>query len=72
MTVRCYDAVHIQQLEKTMPQVQRDREIRRRRHKRDKLKAIRTRLLTERDAKVRGRLLARLKKISPTAPVPEK
>jgi hypothetical protein len=55
-----------------MPQVQRDREIRRRRHKKDKMKAIRTRLTTERDAKVRAKLLAQLKKISPTAPAPEK
>jgi hypothetical protein len=55
-----------------MPQVQRDREIKRRRHKKDKMKAIRTRLTTERDPKMRSKLLARLKKISPTAPVPEK
>ena len=55
-----------------MPQVQRDREIKRRRHKKVKLKALRTRLTAERDPKVRARLLARLKKISPTAPAPEK
>ena len=55
-----------------MPQVQRDREIKRRRHKKDKMKAIRARLTTERDPKTRTKLLARLKKISPTAPVPEK
>ena len=64
--------VTLSKLEKAMPQVQRDREIKRRRHKKDKMKAIRTRLTTERDPKVRGKLLARLKKISPTAPVPEK
>ena len=62
----------IRKRRKAMPQVQRDREIRRRRHKKDKMKAIRTRLTTERDPKVRSKLLARLKKISPTAPVPEK
>jgi hypothetical protein len=55
-----------------MPQVQRDREIKRRRHKKDKMKALRIRLTAERDPKVRNRLLAKLKKISPTATVPEK
>ena len=55
-----------------MPQVQRTREIKRRRQKADKAKHIRTRLTVERDAKVRARLIAKLKKISPNSAIPEK
>jgi hypothetical protein len=53
-----------------MPRVQRDREIKRRRQRGDKVRSLRTRLMVERDGKVRSRLLTKLKKISPTAPVP--
>jgi hypothetical protein len=55
-----------------MPFVERDREVRRRRHKRRKVRALKARLLTERDAKARARLVAKLKKISPYSPLPEK
>jgi len=55
-----------------MPQVERTREIKRRRQRYDKVHALRARLVTERDSKVRARLLAKLKKISPNAPAPEK
>lgn len=55
-----------------MPLVQRDREIRKRRKRALKVKALRERLKTERDTKVRARLLARMKKVSPNAPAPEK
>ena len=55
-----------------MPQVERDREIRRNRNRNNKKKALRTRLTTERDTKVRARLIAKLKKISPNSPIPEK
>lgn len=55
-----------------MPYVERDREIRRRRQKRKKVRALKARLLTERDAKTRARLAAKLKKISPYSPLPEK
>ena len=55
-----------------MPQVERDREIKRRRNKYHKVKAIQFRLTEERDAKVRARLIAKLKKISPHSPAPEK
>ncbi len=55
-----------------MPQVERTREIKRRRQRYDKVHALRARLVNERDSKVRARLIARLKKISPTAPAPEK
>lgn len=55
-----------------MPQIERDREIRRRRQKRDKVHDIKERLKTERDTKVRARLIAKLKKISPQSPAPEK
>jgi hypothetical protein len=55
-----------------MPQVERTREIKRRRQRRDKVHALRDRLVNERDTKVRARLIARLKKVSPNAPAPEK
>ena len=55
-----------------MPQVQRDREIKRRRNKHNKVKTLQVRLKEERDTKVRTRLIARLKKISPHSPAPEK
>jgi len=55
-----------------MPNVERDREIKRRRHRRDKVKALRAKLSAERDAKARARLIAKLKKTSPHTPVPEK
>jgi hypothetical protein len=55
-----------------MPQVERDREIKRRRNKHKKVKALRERLKTERENKTRARLIAKLKKISPLSPVPEK
>jgi hypothetical protein len=55
-----------------MPQVERTREIKRRRQRYDKVHALRARLTTERDTKVRARLIAKLKKASPNAPAPEK
>jgi hypothetical protein len=55
-----------------MPQVERDREIKRRRNLNNKKRALRDRLATERDTKVRARLIAKLKKISPNSPAPEK
>ncbi len=55
-----------------MPQVERDREIKRRRNKYNKVKMLRERLKEERDVKVRTRLITKLKKISPHSPVPEK
>ena len=55
-----------------MPQVERDREIKRRRNKHNKVKDLRARLTDERDNKVRARLIAKLKKISPRSPAPEK
>jgi len=55
-----------------MPQVERTREIKRRRRRHDKVQALRTRLATERDSKVRARLLAKMKKVSPNSPAPEK
>lgn len=55
-----------------MPQVERDREIKRRRNKHNKVKGLRERLQEERDVKVRARLIGKLKKISPRSPIPEK
>ena len=55
-----------------MPQVERDREIKRRRNKHNKVKGLRERLNEERDVKTRARLIAKLKKISPRSPIPEK
>ena len=55
-----------------MPQVQRTREIKRRRSRGGKLHILRARLEKERDSKVRARLIAKIRKISPLALVPEK
>lgn len=55
-----------------MPMVERDREIKRHRNRKKKVKALQTRLQAERDGKVRSRLIAKLKKISPASPIPEK
>ncbi len=55
-----------------MPQVERDREIHRRRNRTSKVRTLRARLKDERDTKVRARLIAKIKKISPHSPVPEK
>jgi hypothetical protein len=52
--------------------VERQREIKRRRQHRLKLQTLRSRLETERDPKARARLIAKLKKINPLLPVPEK
>jgi hypothetical protein len=52
--------------------VERDREIKRRRNRKAKVKALKARLATERDSKVRARLAGKLQKISPESPVPEK
>ncbi len=60
------------QEEAYMPQVERTREIRRRRARREKMKALRDRLTGERDSRSRARIIAKIKKLSPTAPVPEK
>ncbi len=55
-----------------MPMVERDREIKKRRNLRKKVKALKARLVLERDSKTRTRLTSRLKKIAPNAQVPEK
>ncbi len=55
-----------------MPQVERTREIKRRRQRHDRVRALRTRLVNERDSKVRARLIAKLKKVSPRSPAPDK
>lgn len=55
-----------------MPMVERNREIKKRRNRRAKVQALKTRLLTERDAKVRARLVIRLRKIAPHAQLPER
>jgi len=55
-----------------MPQVERDREIKRRRQRFVKVRVLRARLEKERDAKVRAKLIAKLKKIAPLALAPEK
>jgi hypothetical protein len=52
-----------------MPRVERDREIRRRRQRATKVRALRERLTRERDSRTRARLLAKLQRISPGAPV---
>ncbi len=55
-----------------MPQVERTREIKRRRQRYEKVRALRARLANERDSKIRARLIAKLKKVSPRSPAPDK
>jgi hypothetical protein len=55
-----------------MPTVQRDRELKRRRRRRDRIKHLRARIAEARDNKERERLIEKLRKRSPGAPIPEK
>jgi hypothetical protein len=55
-----------------MPQIERDLKIRKDRNRNNKKRALRARLETEKDTKVRARLIAKLAKISPNSPRPEK
>ncbi|MBC7223844.1 MAG: hypothetical protein H5T59_06175, partial [Anaerolineae bacterium] len=50
---------------------ERQRELRRRRHRRAKLRYLRARLERTTDPKERERLIAKMRKISPRAPIPE-
>ena len=53
-----------------MPLVQRDRELRRRRRRKAHIKHLRERIQTARDNKERERLIVKLRRRSPAAPVP--
>ena len=50
---------------------ERDREIRRRRRRRAKLRRLRARLAETTDPKERQRIIEKIRKISPLAPIPE-
>ncbi len=50
---------------------ERHREIRRRRRRRKKVRKLRARLEQATNASERARLIARIRRISPNAPVPE-
>ena len=52
-----------------MPLVQRDRELRRRRRRKAHVKHLRERILAARDHKERERLIEKLHRRSPAAPV---
>ena len=55
-----------------MPQVERDREIKRRRNRKAKLRKLKARVALARDSKERQRLITKIKKTNPNVPVPEK
>ncbi|MCD6289209.1 MAG: hypothetical protein J7M34_01805 [Anaerolineae bacterium] len=51
--------------------VERDRELRRRRHRKKKVRRLRARLEQTRDPEERQRLIAKIRRVSRYAPVPE-
>jgi hypothetical protein len=50
---------------------ERDREIKRRRHRRDKVRKLRARLEKTTDVRQRAGVIRKIKVVSPNAPVPE-
>lgn len=50
---------------------ERDREIKRRRHRRHKVRKLRARLERTTDVRQRGVIIRKIKVVSPHAPVPE-
>ncbi|MER2598524.1 MAG: DUF6800 family protein [Caldilineales bacterium] len=50
---------------------ERAREIKRRRHRRDKVRKLRAQFAKTTDARQRGALVRKIQKVSPAAPVPE-
>lgn len=50
---------------------ERDREIKRRRHRRDKVRKLRARLERTTDVRQRAVVIRKIQRVSPTAPVPE-
>lgn len=50
---------------------ERDREIKRRRHRRDKVRRLRARLERTTDVRQRSVVIRKIKVVSPNAPVPE-
>lgn len=55
-----------------MPMKERDREIRRRRQRREKMEYLRKRMLETKDAKTCSAILQKIIKINPLADVPQK
>lgn len=51
---------------------ERQRELRRRRHRREKLRYLGARLARTTDPRERERLIQKIRKISPRAPIPER
>ncbi len=51
--------------------VERDREVRRRRHRKKKVRYLRARLEQARDSRERQRLIEKIRRVSRYAPVPE-
>jgi len=49
---------------------ERHRELRRRRKRKEKLRKLRARLLATKDPEERERLIAKIRRISPRAPIP--
>jgi hypothetical protein len=55
-----------------MPNVERQRELRRRRQRRMKVRLLRKRLMETKDVRTRAKLLQKITQISPQAPVPSR
>jgi hypothetical protein len=54
-----------------MPLTERQRELHRRRRRRRKLRALKQRLAQAQDARTRDRLIEKIRRVAPNAPVPE-
>jgi hypothetical protein len=55
-----------------MPRTERDREIRRRRARKDKMLALKQKLAESKDAKTRAAVIQKILKINPQAEVPQR
>ncbi len=51
--------------------IERRKELRRRRHRKQKIRKLRAKLMATRDASERQRIIEKIRKLSPTAPIPE-
>ncbi len=51
--------------------IERRKELRRRRHRKMKVRKLREKLLATRDSAERQRIIEKIRKISPNAPIPE-
>jgi hypothetical protein len=66
-----FDAKTPKTTKETLMTSERDREIKRRRQRRDKVRKLRARLERTTDVRQRAVVIRKIQRVSPTAPVPE-